>query len=78
MAVFPAHTADHVVFAAGVVMAATFGAQIKKPLAVTMLTLLCFPVKMIPFLLFAAVVGKWFACLFEKQSMDSKSGTALP
>jgi len=78
MAVFPAHTADHVVFAAGVVMAATFGAQIKKPLAVTMLTLLCFPVKMIPFLFFAAVVGKWLACLFEKQSMDSKSGTALP
>ena len=38
---------NHLVFAAGTVTAACLGAQMKKPLAVTMLLLLVFPIKMI-------------------------------
>lgn len=53
----------HLVFAAGVVTAACLGAQLKKPLAVAMLCLLCFPLRMLLVLFVAAavgsVVGKW-------------------
>lgn len=47
----------HLVFAAGTVTASCLGAQMKKPLAVTLLCLLCFPVKMLFFLFLAAAVG---------------------
>ncbi len=40
-----ADPAPHVVFAAAIVTAAALGAQLKRPLAVSMLLLLCFPAK---------------------------------
>lgn len=45
------------VFAAGAVTAATLGAQMKKPVAVSLLLLLCFNVRYILWLLLAAAVG---------------------
>ena len=38
---------EHVVFAAGIITAATLGAQLKKPLVVAILLLLCFPARML-------------------------------
>ncbi len=60
MLLFP-DSFGHVAFAAGVLTAATLGAQLKKPLAVTMLLLLCFPFRMVFWIFVAAVVGGWIA-----------------
>lgn len=49
--------APHVVFAAGIVTATMLGAQLKKPLAVAMLLLLCFPYRFIFWLFFGAAIG---------------------
>ncbi|MBR2742368.1 MAG: chloride channel protein [Clostridia bacterium] len=57
--------AEHAVFAAGVVTAATLGAQLKKPLAVTVLMLLCFPVRMLLWLFVAAAIGGRIAQMFS-------------
>lgn len=56
MFVFP-ESISHVVFAAAIVTATMLGATMKKPLAVTLLLLICFPVKMIVWILLAAVIG---------------------
>lgn len=48
---------NHVVFAAAIVTAALLGGIMKKPLAVTMLLFLCFPVKMFLWIFIAAAVG---------------------
>lgn len=48
---------SHVVFAAAIVTAALLGGIMKKPLAVTMLLFLCFPVKMFLWIFIAAAVG---------------------
>lgn len=47
----------HVVFGAAIVTAALLGGIMKKPLAVTMLLFLCFPVKMFIWIFIAAAVG---------------------
>lgn len=47
----------HAVFAAAAVTAATLGAQLKKPLAVSLLLLLCFPVRLILWTVLAAAIG---------------------
>ena len=47
-------TLSHAVFAAAVVTASTLGAQLKKPLAVGMLLMLCFPVNIIVHIVAAA------------------------
>ena len=52
-----ADPAGHMVFAAGVVTGAALGAQIRKPLAVTMLMLLCFPARLLLWMFLAAVLG---------------------
>ncbi len=49
--------AGHVVFAAAVVTAALLGNIMKKPLAVTMLLFLCFPVKMFVWIFLSAAAG---------------------
>ncbi len=67
MLIFP-EPAGHVVFAAGVVTAATLGAQLKKPLAVSVLLLLCFPVRMLFWIFLAAAVGGRLAQLWEKRT----------
>lgn len=48
---------DHAVFAAAIVTAATLGAQMQKPFAVSMLLLLCFPFRVVLWIFLAAVVG---------------------
>lgn len=48
---------DHVVFAAAVVTAALLGAIMQKPLAVTMLLFLCFPIKLFVWIFVAATAG---------------------
>lgn len=47
----------HVVFAAAIVTAALLGGIMRKPLAVTMLLFLCFPVKMFVWIFVSAVIG---------------------
>ncbi len=55
--------ASHAIFAAAVVTAGTLGVSLKKPLAVSMLLLLCFPLKallwIVPSAALAALVGKY-------------------
>ena len=58
--------ASHIVFSAGVVTSATLGAQLKKPLAVSILMLLCFPVRMLFWIFLAAALGGRLAQLLEK------------
>ncbi len=55
LAVF--HSGGHVVIAAAVTTAALLGAIMKKPLAVTMLLFLCFPVKLFVWIFLGAVIG---------------------
>lgn len=51
------HSGGHVVIAAAVTTAALLGAIMKKPLAVTMLLFLCFPVKLFVWIFLGAVIG---------------------
>lgn len=72
MFVFP-ESAGHVVFAAAIVTATMLGGTMKKPLAVTMLLLICFPVKMFVWILLAAAVGS--KCLsIGKKGEAKRSG----
>ncbi len=48
----------HAAFACAVITASALGAQMKKPMAVVLLLLLCFPVRLIFWLFLAAVVGR--------------------
>ena len=57
----------HVVFGAAIVTASLLGGIMKKPLAVTMLLFLCFPVKMFIWIFIAAVVGSKLITLKPKQ-----------
>lgn len=52
---------SHAAFAAGVITASVLGAQLKKPLAASILLLLCFPARFLFWLFFSAVVGKYLA-----------------
>lgn len=65
MFIFP-DPGSHVVFAAGAVTAATLGAQLRKPLAASMLMLLCFPVRMLFWLFLAAALGAQIAKLLTR------------
>ena len=65
----------HLVFAAGMVTAACLGAQMKKPIAVAVLCLLCFPVKMLFFLFLAAAIGS--ALGFKKKENDHEKKTDM-
>ena len=66
MLIFPA-VADHAAFAACVITSATLGAQLKKPLAVTLFMLLCFPLRLIIWIFTAAAVGARVMQLMEKK-----------
>lgn len=48
---------SHAVFAAAITAAATLGYSMKKPLAVTMLLFICFPLRMFFWIMFAASLG---------------------
>ena len=70
MVFFRSSDIGHMVFAAGCVTAATLGAQIRKPFAVTMLALICFPVKMVLFLFLSAVIGRWITGILRTDRRD--------
>lgn len=55
--IFCGTSGEHVVFAAAIVTASLLGGIMKKPLAVTMLLFLCFPVKMFVWIFVAAAAG---------------------
>ena len=57
MLVYGAAAGEHVVFAAAVVTAAMLGANMKQPLVVVLLLLICFPVRMIFWLAIGAYAG---------------------
>ena len=67
MLFFTKDVLGHAAFAAGMVTASTLGAQMKKPLAVSMLLLLVFPVKMLFFVFVAAAVSGRVLELVEKR-----------
>ena len=62
--------AEHAVFAAGIVTAATLGAQMKKPLSVSVLMLLCFPPRMLLWVFLAAAAGGRLAELTESRKAE--------
>ena len=67
MMFFDKDVGGHAAFAAGMVTAATLGAQMKKPLAVTMLLLIVFPVKMLLFIFVAAALSGRIITYIEKK-----------
>lgn len=64
-------SAEHVVFAAAVVTGTLLGGIMKKPLAVTLILFLCFPVKMFLWIFLAAVIGSKFIPA-EKKTIKEK------
>ena len=60
----------HVVFGAAIVTAALLGGIMKKPLAVTMLLFLCFPVKMFIWIFIAAAAGSKLT-VFNPEQVNS-------
>lgn len=58
--------AGHAAFAAATVTAALLGGIMKKPLAVTVLLFLCFPVKLFLWIFFAAAAGSFFLSIGTK------------
>lgn len=65
-----ADSGSHVVFAAAVVTAALLGGIMKKPLAVTMLLFICFPVKMFIWIFTAALLGSKIVTIFTKKGNE--------
>jgi hypothetical protein len=47
----------HAVFAAAIITAATLGAQMKQPVAVTMLLMICFPVRFLLWIFISAALA---------------------
>ena len=56
--IFPADPMPHSAFAAAAVTGTVLGAQLKKPLAATLLLLLCFPAGSLFWIFLCAVIGK--------------------
>ena len=57
MFIYPGNAAEHVVFAAAVVTASMLGANMKQPMAVSLILLICFPFRMIFWLVISACAG---------------------
>jgi len=57
MFIYPGNAAEHVVFAAAVVTAAMLGANMKQPMVVSLILLICFPFRMIFWLLIGSHAG---------------------
>lgn len=57
MFIYQENAAEHVVFAAAVVTASMLGANMKQPMIVALILLICFPFRMIFWLLIAAYAG---------------------
>jgi len=60
---------SHATFAAAVTAAGTLGVSMKKPLAVSMLLLLCFPVRMLLWILPAAALAAWAGKYLKKNKV---------
>ncbi len=58
----------HAAFACAVITACALGAQLKKPMAVMLLSLLCFPPRLIFWLFLAAVIGKKAGQVIENRA----------
>ncbi len=56
--VFSAGAPEHTAFAAAAICATVLGAQLKKPIAASLLLLLCFPVRALFCIFLCAVIGK--------------------
>lgn len=67
---FFADSISHAAFAAGIVTAAVLGAQLKKPLAASVLLLLCFPVRFLFWLFLSAALGSFLSQQLEKRRHD--------
>lgn len=61
------NAAGHSIFAAATVTAALLGAIMKKPLAVTVLLFLCFPVRLFLWIFLAAAAGNFLVSSIEKE-----------
>lgn len=57
MFIYSGNAAEHVVFAAAVVTSAMLGANMKQPIVVSLVLLICFPFRMIFWLLIASYAG---------------------
>ena len=56
-----------------IVTAALLGGTMKKPLAVTMLLFLCYPVKLFVWIFVAAAAGSKCLSLFDKRKVENKN-----
>jgi len=70
---FFAGNAGHAAFAAGIITAAALGAQLKKPLAVTVLLLLCFPPQFLLWGFLSAAAGSGLAGMIEKRKAAGRA-----
>ena len=61
----------HAVFAAAVITAATLGAQMKQPIAVSMLLLICFPLRFVLWIFIAAALAGRIAGRRENKKKES-------
>ena len=62
----------HAAFAAGMITAAALGAQLKKPLAVTVLLLLCFPARFLLWGFLSAALGSGLSGMLAKRKRRQK------
>jgi hypothetical protein len=62
----------HAVFAAAVITASTLGAQMKQPLAVSMLLLICFPLRFVLWIFIAAALAGRIAGRKKNESEERK------
>lgn len=62
----------HAIFAGAAVTAAMLGAQLKKPIAVSLLLLICFPIKLVLWILVAAALGGKATELISKKRTVKK------
>lgn len=68
------NSGEHVVFAAAIVTAAMLGGTMKKPIAVTMLLFICFPVRMFVWIFLAAVLGsKCMSFITDKKELQGEA-----
>ena len=68
---FAAEPGLHAAFAAAAVCATVLGAQLKKPVAVSLLLLLCFPVRALFCIFLCAVIGKSAASALIKTGTNA-------
>lgn len=67
----------HQIFAAAIVTASLLGASMRKPFAVTLLLLLCFPVRLCVWIFLAAAVASFICQKSEKYFSEKHSARAL-